>query len=159
MELPHLEGQIGVLEIGRRKLGTKAPHLLPEGQWDRQRCSADVIHLARVSHFWVVGVATTAVVPGLPIAPHDPARFLQAAVRKDQLRPHHPGGGPAAKRLQQFLQPAATGLGVVVEQNQKLAAGQIRSAVAGLVKTQRPVVANAATPLHVVLEGLTGAIG
>jgi len=155
----YLEGQVGVLEVGRGKVGAEPPQLLPHRQPDGQAGGAHVIHLAGVAGPGVVGIATAPVIPGLAIAPHNPSRLLQSAVGKDQLGAGDPRIRPQRKGRQEFLQPAGTGLGVVVEQHHKRAPGQGHAALAGLVETLGLVMAHQANTLQIPVEGLAGAVG
>ena len=131
---------------------------MPQGQGHGQGCSADVVNLAGIAHFWVVGVAAAAVIPGLALTPDNPPRFLQPAIGKDQLGAHESRSRPAVKRLEQFLQPQATGLGVVVKQHHILPAGQAHTAVTSLVKARGLAMAHQPASLHIPGEGLRGAI-
>ena len=140
--LAHLEGQVGVLVVGRRELRAEAAHLPPELGADGQGGPAGVIHLAGIGKAGVVGVAAPAVVPGLAVAPHDPTCLLQAPVGHHQLGAHQPGVAPLIEGGQQLLEPAGTGLGVVVEQHDVVAMGHGGAAAAGLVEAAGEVVAH-----------------
>jgi len=52
----------------------------------------------------------------------------------DQLGPHQTRIGPAIKGIEQFLQPAGAGLGVVVEQHHVGAASSGNPCAAGLIE-------------------------
>ena len=131
---------------------------MPQGQGHGQGCSADVVNLAGIAHFRVVGIATAAVIPGLALSPDNPPRFLQPAIGKNQLGAHESRSRPAGKGLEQFLQPQTTGLGVVVEQHHVLAAGQAHTAMTGLVKARGLAMAHQPAALHIPGKGLRGAI-
>ena len=116
--------------------------MLPEVAADHQGRTAHIIHLAGVAVGGFVGVAGAAVIPGAAITPNNAAGFLQAAIGEHQLGAHQAGIWPTLKGIEQFLEPAGAGFGVVVEQHHVGRPGGGHPTAAGLVKTPGKVVAD-----------------
>ena len=140
--IAHFERQIGVFEIGRRKLRTESANLAPEVRANHQSCRTHVVHLAGVGVGRFMGIAGAPIVPGRAIAPHQTSRFLQTSIGKDQLGTDHARIRPMGERKQQLLQPAGAGFGVVVEQHQVGSLCLGGSAATGLVETTGKLMAH-----------------
>ena len=120
----HREGEVGVFVIGRRKAHIEAAELLEQGTRYRDRRAAQVVGVAQIVEPAVGRVFMASVVPAGTIGKHHAAGFLQAAVGIDQLGTDQAGIGMRLERAQQGIQPARLRHGVVVEEDQVLAARQ-----------------------------------
>ena len=128
---PHAEGQVGVFVIGRSIVGIKAAQFVEQRPRDHQRRTRAVVHVGGEAQQRVVGIGKAAGAFGATVAEHAAARFLQAAIRIQQLRAHQADARVFAKAAQQRVQPARLGHRVVVQEHQVLAPGQPGAVVAG----------------------------
>ena len=101
-----------------------------QARLDHQGRAGHVIRVAHIAEAWILGVLVTAPIPSVAEAPHDPAAFLQPAVREQQFRAGDPDFWVAPQRLIQLIEPARLHLGVVVEKHDIRAARRFESTVA-----------------------------
>ena len=127
----HRERQIGVFVVGGREARVEAAELRKQRAWQGDRCAADVIGVAHVGVAAIIGIFEAPVIPAGAIGEHHPTRFLQTAVRIHQPGADQPHIGVLLERAQQCIQPARLRHGVVVEEDQEVAAGERGAVVAG----------------------------
>ena len=127
----HREGEVGVLVIGRGVANIEAVKPFEQRARDRDRRAAAVIGIAHVGEPAVVGRFAATVVPAGAVGEYHAAGFLQAAVGIHELGADQAGVRMSLEGLQHRIQPARLRHGVVVEEDQELAARQRRAVVAG----------------------------
>jgi hypothetical protein len=129
--LAHLHRKVGVFVIGRCVVRIEAAEGVEQVLADRDRSPRAVVHLAHEVVARVGGVVEAPVVPARRVGEHDATGFLQTAVGIHQL-----GAGQAHVLMlyecgEQRIQPARLHRGIVVEEDQELAARQRRARIAG----------------------------
>ena len=127
----HREGEIGVFVVGRRVARIEAAQRFEQRARECDRRAAAVVGIAHIREPAIVRRFVAAVVPAGTIGEHHPAGLLQAAVGIDQ-----PGADQADLRMlsesvEHRVQPAGLRHGVVVEEDDEIAARQLRAVVAG----------------------------
>ena len=155
----HLETEIGVLVVGRRKLRAEAPHPIPHLAGDGQGGAAHIIGKTGVTEAWLPWITAFAVIPRLAIAPNNAAGLLEAAIWIDQLGTGNAGIRPALEYRLQFIQPEGAGLGVVVEQHHQGGSAGVDPRMTGLIKTAGEAVAHHRDAGRLPGQGLVGVVG
>ncbi len=118
----HAEGKIAVLAIGRCEGFVETAELVPDVPGDGDGGAGDIIRLLHIVELGCRGVLVATIVPGGAVAPDDATGLLQRAVRVDQLRAGEADRLVGAQRFHQLIEPARQRDGVVVEEDQHLAA-------------------------------------
>ncbi len=134
--LADLEGQVGVLVIGRCIAGIEAAQALEQLFFQHDCGTGTIVGGAGVAVGRVGRIAKAPVVPARAIAEHQAAGFLQATVGIDQARTDQAGAVEFRERVQHGFQPAGGDLGIVVEEQQPAAAGRRRAGVAAADEAQ-----------------------
>jgi len=145
--LADLEGQVGVLVIGRLVVAVKTAKVLEEGAWYHHAGARAVIDLACEVVLGVVGIVELAVIRTAGIAPDHATGLLQPAVGIEQLGTSESRAGDVIKGASQGLEPAGRDDRVVVEKNEELAPGACCSPVAGPDKAEVLIVSRIDDPL------------
>src|ERR1700752_2233795 len=82
------------------------------------------------------------------IAPNDPSRFLQAAIRIDQFRAHQSRVLPLIEDAEESRQPTLGDLRVIVQKEKVIAASTCGRSVATVKEPDVGVVSENVDPLH-----------
>ena len=123
--LPHPHAVVGVLVVGGLKLIIEAAQRLeqpPRRQQEGARAVVDVT--AKGVHGRERRIAAPVARSGA-IPPQDAARLLEPSVEEDQLAAHRPDVGRAGERGERRVDAARQELGVVVEEEEVLAASHL----------------------------------
>ena len=132
----HGEREVGVLVIRGRVAGVEPSQRIPERSRNREACTRAVVGFAQVVVLGLPRVIVAAEIPGGAVAPDDPAGLLQPAIGIDELRTDQPRIGMRVEDADQRLEPAGGDDGVVVEEYERIAAGERRAPVAGPDETE-----------------------
>ena len=124
------EGKVGVFVIGRGVAGVEAAQCRKQLSRQGNGGTAEVIGLAQVLMATVVRILKTPVVPPAAIGEHHPACFLQAAIGIHQFRANQTRTGVLGECVKQRIQPAGLGHGVIVQEDEIFALGQLGAVIA-----------------------------
>jgi hypothetical protein len=102
----HREREVGVLVVRGRVSGGRIRRGVEQLAPDGEARAGAVVRLAQVVVLGRFGIVVAPVVPRGAVAPHDAARFLQAAVRVHELRAHEARIGHASRTCEQRVEPA-----------------------------------------------------
>lgn len=128
---PHGEREVGVLVVGGREARVEAADALEQVAADQQGRAGAVVDVAQGLVPGRVRRLQPAVVPAGAVGPDDAAALLQAAVRVDELRADEPDVRARLDDADELVEPARRDLGVVVQEEDEVAAGVFGAEVAG----------------------------
>ena len=101
--LPHLEAEIRIFVIKRAVILVKLAELAEQARLDHQGRAGHVVRVAHIAKARIRRILVAAPIPSVAEAPHDPAAFLQPAVREQQFRAGDPDFWVALHPLCQLI--------------------------------------------------------
>src|SRR5436190_10296168 len=151
---PDFERKVGVLVVSRSVARIKATQLVEKRLRDEKAGARTVINLAQIVILRLIRMITLPEIDSRSVSPHDPARFLQAAIGINQFRTDQSRVGPLIEDTKERRQPVFGNLGIIVEEEKVLAPSTGGGGIATVEEPEVRVVGKNTNPFH-----LTQAMG
>ena len=132
----HGKREIGILVVSRCITRVEAAKRSKQRAGNRDARARAIVDFAQIVVLGAVRIVVAAEVPRRAITPDDAAGFLQTAVGINKLCTDQSRFGMLGEHVGQRLEPARCDDGVVVQEDENIAAGDLRSAIAAADEAQ-----------------------
>ena len=121
--LSYFKGKVRIFIIRRCKGLVETADFFPEFRTNHNSGTGNIIDFLYIIVLRILRVLQTAIIPSGTVGPNNSAGFLQTAIRINEFGTNHTNAVIAVHKFHQRLQPAIRYLGIIVQEEYKLSAG------------------------------------